>query len=333
MTTAAATSSLSKFMFDGMAVRGVIVRISGEWQRLLQQRPPETAFPAAVRRVLGEMTAASALLQANIKFDGALIMQLYGDGPLKLAVAEMQSDLRCRATAKVSGPVAEEAGLAALANRHGVGRCAITLEPRDGARAAQSYQGVVPLNDENGRSLDSIAGMIELYMQQSEQLHSKLVLAADDECAAGLLLQRLPLAGGRSHAPQALAHMAELDAQAQDENFHRLSLLAASLKPEELLRLPTDEVLHRLFWEEPLRRLEMLSGPDGPRFSCTCSRERVGHMLQTLGVAEVEDIVREQGRVEISCEFCGKQYHFDPVDAAQLFVQGRDHPPASQELQ
>lgn len=326
-------SSLHKFMFDGMAVRGALVRISDEWRKLLHQRSADAAHAPSVRRVLGEMTAASALLQANIKFDGTLIMQLFGDGPLKLAVVEMHSDLRFRSTAKVNGSLPSSGMFEAMANLHGQGRCSITLEPRRGAGLKQSYQGIVPLNRADGGSLQSIAQMIELYMEQSEQLQSKLILAADETVATGLLIQRLPAHGGRQVTDPSLQHMDVLDSDAQDENFNRLSLLAASLTPEELLHLEPAEVLRRLYWDEPCRIVETLAGGTGPRFHCTCSAERVRAMLRSIGQVEVEDILREQGRVEIGCEFCGKQYVFDAVDAGELFVEQENHPPGSRQVQ
>lgn len=326
-------SSLHKFMFNGMGVRGVLVRITDEWQTLLQRRPSEAPHAPAVRRVLGEMTAACALLQANIKFDGPLIMQLYGDGALKLAVVEMQSDLRFRATAKVNGTVGDDDDLEGLANRHGRGRCALTLEPARDTRGQQPYQGIVPLNDVDGRPMHRVSEMIEGYMAQSEQLQSRLVLAADDQRIAGLLLQRLPAQGGHGASAPAWRHVELLDTQDQDEHFNRLSLLAASLTSEELLKLEPQDVLHRLYWDEPMQTLEVLSGASGPRFYCTCSLERVSHMLRSLGEDEVQDILREQGQVEIACEFCGKQYLFDAVDASELFVQQQNHPPGSQQLQ
>jgi molecular chaperone Hsp33 len=142
------------------------------------------------------MAAAATLMQANIKFDGALILQVFGDGPVKLAVAEAQPDLSFRATAKVVGAVDDAAQLAAMVNLHGKGRCAITLDPKDKSGGAQPYQGVVGLRGDAGEPLQQLAEVLEHYMLQSEQLDTRLLLAADDQVAAGLLIQRLPVEGG-----------------------------------------------------------------------------------------------------------------------------------------
>jgi molecular chaperone Hsp33 len=183
----------------------------------------------------------------------------------------------------------------------------------------QPYQGVVPLFGDRGEKLESISEVLQHYMLQSEQLDTVLVLAADDQVAAGLLIQRLPVEGEGNLAGQmdSVAREAELG---QSEDFSRIAILAKSLKREELLTLDAETILHRLFWEEPLARFEPLVGDSGPRFACSCSRERVGQMIRSLGTAEVESILAEQGQVEVGCDFCGAQYRFDPVDAAGLFT-------------
>jgi molecular chaperone Hsp33 len=169
--------------------------------------------------------------------------------------------------------------------------------------------------------------VLEHYMLQSEQLDTRLVLAANDELAAGLLIQRLPVAG-QANLEGGPARRNEDDI-GLSEAFNRIAALAATLTREELLALPAERVLQRLFWEETLRVFEPLS----PRFACTCSRERVRDMLRSLGQEEVDSIVAERGEVEIGCEFCGAQYRFDPVDVGGLFTPGRDQPPGSRAVQ
>ena len=155
-------------------------------------------------------------------------------------------------------------------------------------------------------------------MLQSEQLDTRLVLAADDHTAAGLLLQRMPADG-----PTRVSGERREDAIGRDEDFNRIAHLASTLQREELLTLGADALLHRLFWQERVRRFE----PRQPRFACSCTRLRVAGMLRGLGRAEVESIVAERGEVEVGCEFCGQQYRFDPIDAATLFVPQVDRPP------
>jgi molecular chaperone Hsp33 len=321
-------SELHKFIFEGLPVRGMLVRLTESWQELLARREGASdAFPTPVRALLGEMAAAGTLMQANIKFNGALILQVFGDGPVRLAVAEVQPDLAFRVTAKVVGEVKPDAKLEAMLNVHGKGRCAITLDPQDKLPGQQPYQGVVPLHGDQREPLQELSQVLEHYMLQSEQLDTRLVLAADDRIAAGLLIQRLPVEGAGN-----LAGQRNEDEIGLNESFNRIAHLAATLTREELLTLDADTILRRLFWEERLRRFEPMAGALGPRFECSCSRERVGSMLRSLGRDEIEGILAEQGRVEIGCDFCGLKYHFDPVDAAGLFMPAGSQPPGSSSL-
>ena len=312
-------SELQKFVFEGLPVRGALVRLDDAWQAMLAARAQTGAHPPAVAAMLGELSAAAVLMQSNIKFNGALILQISGAGPVPLAVAEVQGDFRCRATAKVRAEVADDARLPELVNVDGQGRCAITLDPKDRQPGQQAYQGVVPLSDEQGRPFEGIGAALEYYMRQSEQLDTCLVLAADDAVAAGLLIQRMPLTGEANLAGQS-AVTAEADRQGGSEDFERIATLARSLTAAELLSLDSETLLHRLFWDEPLARMVPSTGQVQPRFACTCSRERVAAMLRNLGQAEVDDILAEQGQVAVDCDFCGAHFGFDAVDAAALFV-------------
>ena len=317
-------SELHKFLFDGLPVRGAIVRLTGAWTEILARRKANTdggQWPAPVRELLGEMAAAGALMQANIKFNGALVLQIFGDGPVKIAVAEVQHDLSLRATAKVVGKVPPDAGLAQLVNVGNKGRCAITLDPKDKFPGQQPYQGVVPLHGDQREKIHKLSEVLEHYMLQSEQLDTTLVLAADDKVAAGLLIQRLPVQGEGNFSNE--------DEIGLNEDYNRISILAASLKREELLELDVDTILTRLFWEEKVLRFE----PQTPRFACTCSRERVASMIRGLGREEADEIVAERGEIEVGCDFCGKQYRFDPVDSVQLFAAPGDQPPVTPTVQ
>jgi molecular chaperone Hsp33 len=319
-------SELHKFIFDGLPVRGSIVRLTDSWQEVLKRRAANSqtgAYPEPVSEMLGQMLAAGALMQSNIKFNGALVLQIMGDGPVKVAVAEVQSDLSLRATATVQGEVAVGSKLSDMVNVMNLGRCAITLDPKDKFPGQQPYQGVVPLHGDRKEKLENLGEVLEHYMLQSEQLDTKLVLAADGHVAAGLLIQRLPLEGEKNLGT------AREDDIGINEAFNRIALFAASLKREELLSLDVDTILHRLFWEEKVLRFE----PQYPRFACTCSRERVANMLHSLGADEVESILTEREMVEVGCDFCGAQYRFDAVDAAAIFTQPLDHPPGPRTVQ
>jgi molecular chaperone Hsp33 len=274
------------------------------------------------------MAAAGALMQSNIKFNGALILQIYGDGPVKVAVAEVQHDLSLRVTAKVVGEVAEDALLADMVNVHNKGRCAITLDPKERFPGQQPYQGVVPLHGDKREKIQKLSEVLEHYMLQSEQLDTTLILAADDKVAAGLLIQRLPVQGEGNLAGSLVSKENE-DQIGVNEDYNRISILASSLKREELLGLDVDTILTRLFWEEKVLRFE----PQAPRFACTCSRERVANMIRSLGRDEAEGIIEERGEIDVGCDFCGKQYRFDAVDSAQIFTAPDAQPPATPTVQ
>ncbi|AIJ45389.1 Hsp33 chaperonin [Comamonas testosteroni TK102] len=334
-------SELHKFIFDGLPVRGAIVRLTDSWQDILRRRAGNKdtgAYPEAVSTLLGEMTAAGVLMQSNIKFNGALVFQVMGDGPVKLAVAEVQSDLSMRATASLVGEAnlplrGQLAPLAELVNAHGAGRCAVTLDPKDRQPGQNPYQGVVPLNDAAGGRFERLSDALQFYMMQSEQLDTVMVLAANDQIAAGLMLQRMPVKGEANLAAATESGDAEHDAQGLNEEYNRIATLASSLTQQELLTLDVETILRRLFWEEKLLRFAPQADEQAPRFACTCSRDRVAAMLTSLGEEEVDSIVAERGRIEVGCDFCGQQYQFDAIDAARLFTDVQKQPPSSSSVQ
>ena len=331
-------SELHKFLFDGLPVRGMIVRLTDAWQEILARRASNTAtgaYPPPVAELLGEMTAAATLMQSNIKFNGALILQIFGDGPVKVAVAEVKPDLSLRATATVVGDIADDAQLPDMVNVNNKGRCAITLDPKNRVPGQQPYQGVVPLFGDHHEKLGKLNEVLQHYMLQSEQLDTTLVLAADDKVAAGLLIQRLPVKGeanleGTSGSDR---DQENEDQIGRNEDYNRISILASSLTRDELLTLDVETILRRLFWEEKLLRFDPQAGDLGPTFACTCSRDRVANMIRGLGVEEAESILAERGDIEVGCDFCGRQYRFDAIDAAQIFRGPGDQLPASPVVQ
>ena len=294
--------TLQKFIFDNAAVRGEFVEISATWREIQQHH----AYPAAVKTVLGEMVAAAALLSANLKFNGAIVMQIHGAGPVSLLVVECDSDLRLRATAKIrdGADIADGTSLSALLNEHGKGRFVITLDPADKMPGQQPYQGIVPLDG------DDMATVIENYMLRSEQLDTRLWLAADADVSRGLLLQKLPRHSGKADQVVQATEAEDL------ETWNRAVMLASTLKQPELLSTDIQTLMERLFWEETIRVFE----PTHPQFHCSCTREKVGNMLKMLGREEVDGALDELGQLAINCDFCGKHYAFDKVDCAQLFV-------------
>ncbi len=316
-------SELHKFLFEGLPVRGMLVRLTDGWQEVLRRRATREPWAPELQSLVGQLCAAGVLMQSNIKFDGALVLQIQGDGPVPLAVAEVQPDLQFRGTATVTGEVPAGAQLAAMVNLHGRGRCAITLDPAQRQPGQQPYQGVVALHGDQGEPLQQLSEVLEHYMLQSEQLDTRLVLAANGELAAGLLIQRLPVEGAGN-----LGGARNEDQIGLSEAFNRVAHLAATLTAEELLTLDADTILRRLFWEEDVRRFEPLV----PAFACRCSRARVGNMLRGLGREESDSLIAERGEVEVGCEFCGLQYRFDAVDVGELFTPAAQQPPGSTAL-
>jgi len=291
------TDTLQKFMFENAGVRGELVELESAWQQMLSHK----TYPKAVQTMLGELMAASALLSANLKFNGTMIMQIHGDGPVKLMVVECDADLRLRATAKLAedAVIEDHETLKELVHAHGQGRFVITLDPNDKMPGQQAYQGIVPLDG------DSVATVIENYMLRSEQLDTKLWLAADDKVTRGMLLQKLPDIGGSG-----------TKAADEEDMWAHAVMLGDTLKHEELLSTDIETLMRRLFWEQTLRVFDPLH----PVFHCSCTREKVGDMLKMLGQTEVDSALAEIGRLDINCDFCGKHYGFDQVDCAQLFA-------------
>lgn len=279
---------LLRFLFEQAPVRGEVVHLDASWIALLERQD----YPGPVRDLLGQMMAAGALLAATIKFGGTLTLQIQGDGPVNLAVVEVSAERTLRGLAHWQGEL-DDPDLRTLI---GNGRLAITIDPGEGGKR---YQGIVPLER------PTLAEALDDYLERSEQLATRLWLAADGERAAGLLLQRLP----DREDPEG-------------EGWNRTTILAETLERDELLRVPGREVIHRLFHEEDVRLFE----PQVLSFRCSCSRERVANTLRGLGAEEVRSIIAEQGRVEVHCEFCNRRYEFDAVDAEQLFAAGGTQP-------
>ena len=273
----------TRFIFDDMPVRGLHVRLENVWKHIVGQKH----YPAAIRRALGELLAAGALLSGNLKTDGTLIIQVQGQGRLKMLVVEATSDQTVRATARwdETAEINDDESLTDLLGSNSV--FVLTLQPKD----AEPWQGVVPLEG------SSIAQMLINYTKRSEQLDTQIVLASSNDACGGLLVQRLP-----ETEPDAVS-------------WEHVSTLVQTLTPEELTRLDAQHVLYRLFHETPPRVFD----PESIEFACTCSRGKVSDMLLMLGGEEVGGVVAEQGSIQIDCDFCHAKYVFDETDVNALF--------------
>ena len=273
----------TRFIFDDMPVRGLHVRLENVWKHIVGQKH----YPAAIRRALGELLAAGALLSGNLKTDGTLIVQVQGQGRLKMLVVEATSDQTVRATARwdETAEINDDESLTDLLGSNSV--FVLTLQPKD----AEPWQGVVPL--EGG----SIAQMLINYTKRSEQLDTQIVLASSDDACGGLLVQRLP------------------ETEPDAASWEHVGTLVQTLTPEELTGLDAQHVLYRLFHETPPRVFD----PESIEFACTCSRGKVSDMLLMLGGEEVGGVVAEQGSIQIDCDFCHAKYVFDETDVNALF--------------
>jgi molecular chaperone Hsp33 len=279
--------SLARFLLPGAGVRGVRVHLDDAWAQI---RARAADLPATAVELLGEAAAAAALFTGHAKVDGRLSVQLRGTGPLRTLFAECTAAGTLRGIAQVAEGGEPARDLRAM----GEGAVlAITIEnPAGPGREPVRYQGLVPLES------DSLAGAFEDYFRQSEQLPTRILLAADEAGAAGLMLQKLPGDAG------------------DDDGWARAGALFDTLSPAELLAWPTATLLHRLFHEESPQAL----GERPLRFACSCSRERVGAMLCSLGRDEAEAAMEANGgEVRVRCEFCGETYDFDPGQIEALF--------------
>jgi molecular chaperone Hsp33 len=291
--------ALQRFVFERARVRGELVRLDETWREVRRRRE----YPDAVRSALGELTAASVLLAATLKIEGgALVLQIQGGHPVDLLVVECQADLSLRAMARWDGGLPALGPHPTLRELAAGGRCALTLDPGLGRTA---YQGVVPL--EGGTT----AQVLERYMARSEQIATLFALAANEERAAGLLLQKLPETGGRP-APDA-----------DPDLWSRSAHLAATLTRRELLELEEREILRRLFHEEDLRLFETVP----VRFACRCSRERVAGLIRMVGAEEVRQALAECPEMHVTCEFCGQIYTFSRDEARRALADASGKTP------
>ena len=298
---------LFRFSFEDGRVRGVSLRLESTWQAAIENHD----YPPPVAALLGEAVAGAVLMVASLKFEGRLILQFAGRGPVNLLVVQVTSDRRFRCMAKWDDERLADAGegLEALLGR---GQLVLTIEPDEGTR----YQSLVPIEGE------SLADAIEGYFQQSEQLPTRLVLAADGRVTAGMLVQQMPETGGivPASGPSArgFEHVGKL-----------VDTLVGDKGQAEMRTVSAPELLHRLFHQDALRIHDVAR----VAFSCGCSREGVGQMLASLGRDELEATLASEetppGLIEIRCDFCGSLYRFDRVDVEQLLTSDSVEPPES----
>jgi molecular chaperone Hsp33 len=286
---------LHRFLFERLPVRGHLVRLDASWRAAIEHHD----YPQPVSDALSEAMAASVLMAGALKFEGRLSLQFEGPGPVRLMLTQCTHRHAIRGVARHDGI---PPGLPGPDGLFGGGQLAVTIEQEE---SGDRYQGVVPLMSAK------LSDCLEQYFERSEQLPSRMMLAATPERAAGLLLQRVAVGEGSA------SELAEAD-----DAWRRLILLAGTVSTRELLDMPCRELLRRLFREDDIRLFEGTP----VFFQCSCSRERVAGILQALGGEEVRELLRERGDVEVRCEFCNRAWHFDAVDVAGLFLSGAAQP-------
>jgi len=275
-----------RFLFEQTDIRGEIVHLDATYRDILAIHE----YPPGVGRLMGEFLAAAVLLATTLKFEGKLVLQARSEGQVPLMMVECDSQLQVRAIARGAQEATAERFDQLLAG----GQLAITIDPNSGQR----YQGIVPL------AQSSLAHSLEAYFQQSEQLETRFWLAADENSAAGMLLQQLP---------------AQLVPDRSDRQNHweHAATLAATLRSEEMLQLSAPELVHRLYHEDPVRLFEPLA----VNFCCSCSRERTLKALSSLPREEVEELLQELGSITMDCEFCNQQYRYERKDLGEVFAK------------
>ena len=284
------TDFTQRFMFDERDVRGELVSLERSYAEVLAKHP----YPQPVAQLLGELMAAAALLVGALKFDGLLILQARSEGPIPLLMIECSSEREIRGLARYH---AEQIGPhASLADLMPDGQLALTVDPAHGQR----YQGIVDLDGEN------LSECFTNYFVMSQQVGTRFWLNADGQRARGLLLQQLPADRQK-------------DEDDRDDSWNHVTALANTLKVEEQLGLDNETILHRLYHEDAVRLFDI----QPLSFRCSCSRERSGNALVSLGQDDALALAVEQGgAVEIDCQFCNQRYLFDETEIAQLFAGG-----------
>ncbi len=278
-----AKDAVIPFVFESLPVRGALVQLERTWQRM--QRDHDYADPVA--EVLGHSAAATALIAQSLKFDGTITFQINSEGPLAMLVMQSTDYLDLRGMASAD----DVEGGTAFADLVTGARCAVTV---DSGAMERPYQGIVEISSE------SLAASLENYFAQSVQVPSHVQLAQDSSRCGGILLQQMP-----DESPTL------------EDDWRRLGFLAKTLRAEDLADGASYELLHKLFAEDDVRAFK----PREARFRCRCTQQKVEEVLRLLGEEETRSACEEQGKVEVTCEYCGRLRTFDAVDVTRVFTK------------
>lgn len=276
------SDTLQRFIFEQAHIRGEIVHLDATYQSIINQRD----YPPMVKYLLGEALLASLLLTSSIKFEGSLCLQFQGDKRFSLLLVQCDHELNVRAFAKYTEGLKIEEYAAAFLE----GQMVLTINQD---KQTQSYQSMVPIQS------TSMSENLMNYFAQSEQIATRVWLAVNEDKAAGMLLQLMP--GD--------------DTQEREQFWEYATQLGQTVTEPELLNLDNQTLLYRLYNETKVRVFD----PRSTRFKCRCSLEKMKQAITTLGEEDAQALVKEQGAIDISCDFCSKQYRFDPIDVTLIF--------------
>lgn len=272
-----------RFTFVDEPIRGQLVTLDSSWQQILDRSDAGTF----AKTLLGHALAAVSLLASTLKFDGSITLQIKGKGPVNLLVVEATSSKTIRGIVRQSSMHVVESS--PLSEIFGADKMVVTINSGKG----RPYQGIVPLSGHN------LSAALVTYFENSEQLQTHIWLAANEQTASGLLIQKMP--NGESH---------------DEDAWERVLQLSNTIQPEELLELDLEKIVYRLFHEENVKIYEA----QNLSFNCSCSRDRTDTMLISLGKPEIQQILAEQGEISIQCEFCNEMYQYDAIDVEKLFI-------------
>ena len=271
---------ITPFVFDALPVRGALIHLSRSWRRMNRDHD----YGGLVRETLGHAAAAAGLIAQSFKFDGAITLQIQGDGDLRMLVMQCTSELELRGMATFDKNGDAESFGELIRNAH----CAITVDAGD-----RPYQGIVEIEH------SSLAHSLENYFVRSVQVPSHVMLVSDTSLSGGLLLQQMP-----GQYP------------IDEDDWNRLGYIAATLGTHDFDAVEGMDLIGKLFAEDDVRVFE----PRPVVFRCRCSRRRTEEVLQMLGEAEAREVLDERGRVDVTCEYCGRRREFDPIDISRLFT-------------
>jgi molecular chaperone Hsp33 len=275
-----AADNITPFVFDSLPVRGALISMSRSWRRMLRDHE----YDELVRETLGHAAAATGLIAQSLKFDGAITLQIQGGGGLRMLVMQCTSDLELRGMASTGEDAAAESFADLVQGAH----CAITVDAGE-----RPYQGIVEMEQ------SSLADSLENYFDRSVQVPSHVALVSDASLSGGILLQQMPGQHG-------------LD----EDDWNRLGYLAATLQTGDFDTAGGMALVGKLFAEDDVRVFE----PRPVVFRCRCSRRRTEEVLRMLGEVETRDVLAERGKVDVTCEYCGRRRTFDPIDVSRLFT-------------